>query len=73
MAHEPAKLLLEQAETFPQRMEAVRSALSLGMPLYEIEAYLDWLDSQRPGRPPTAPDDDLPPADSGEASSSPNT
>ncbi len=69
MAHETAKQLLAQSETFLQRTEAVRMALSLGMPLNEIEAYLDWLDSMRPGRPPIAPDGDLPSADSGEASS----
>ncbi len=68
MAHETAKQLLEHAETFLQRTEAVRTALVLGMPLNEIEAYLDWLDSMRPGRPPDAPDD-FPPADSGQASS----
>jgi hypothetical protein len=45
MAHEVAKLLLEHAGTFLERTEAVKSALSLGMPLDEIEAYFDWLDS----------------------------
>ena len=48
MAHEAAKLLLQQAESNEQRTEAVRAALALGMPLSEIEAYLDWLDSARP-------------------------
>jgi hypothetical protein len=47
MAHEIAKLLLEHAGTFLERTEAVRSALKLGMPLSEIEAYLDWLDALR--------------------------
>ena len=47
MAHEIAKLLLEHAETFLERTEAIKSALSLGMPLNEIEEYLDWLDSVR--------------------------
>ena len=47
MAHEIAKLLLEQAETFLGRTEAVETALSLGMPLQEIETYLDWLDHVR--------------------------
>ncbi len=45
MSHEIAKLLLEHAGSFLERREAVRTALSLGMPLHEIEAYLDWLDS----------------------------
>jgi DNA-binding transcriptional MerR regulator len=47
MAHEIAKLLLEHAETFLERTEAIKSALSLGMPLNEIEEYLDWLDTVR--------------------------
>ena len=47
MAHEVAKLLLEHAGTFLERAEAIKSALNLGMPLEEIEAYLDWLDLLR--------------------------
>jgi len=47
MAHEIAKLLLEKAGTFLERTEAIRAALGLGMPLDEIESYLDWLDSVR--------------------------
>ena len=43
-SHQVAKLILEQAGTFLERTEAVRSALQLGMPLNEIEEYLDWLD-----------------------------
>jgi len=49
MPHQIAKLLLEQAGNFLERSEAVRTALSLGMPLNEIEEYLDWLDAVRPG------------------------
>jgi hypothetical protein len=49
MAHEIAKLMLEHAETFLGRTEAVETALSLGMPLQEIESYLDWLDHVRHG------------------------
>ncbi len=45
MAHEIAKLLLEKAGTFLERTEAIQTALSLGMPLHEIEEYLDWVDS----------------------------
>lgn len=45
MAHKIAKLILEQAKTFLSRKEAVNAAIELGMPLEEIEAYLDWLDS----------------------------
>ena len=47
MAHEIAKLMLEHAGTFLERAEAIRTALSLGMPLHEIEEYLDWLDATR--------------------------
>ncbi len=47
MAHEIAKLMLEHAGTFLERTEAIRTALSLGMPLREIEEYLDWLDATR--------------------------
>jgi DNA-binding transcriptional MerR regulator len=61
MAHEIAKLLLEHAETFLGRTEAIETALSLGMPLQEIETYLDWLDqmqvvrkrSESPENPPS--------------------
>ena len=44
MAHEIAKLLLEHADTLIERGEAVETAMYLGMPLHEIEEYLDWLD-----------------------------
>jgi hypothetical protein len=47
VAHEIAKLMLEHAGTFLERTEAVRVAVSLGMPLREIEEYLDWLDATR--------------------------
>jgi hypothetical protein len=54
MAHEIAKLLLEQADTFLDRTKAVETAMSLGMPFNEIEEYLDWLDQTRDiRRPPT--------------------
>jgi DNA-binding transcriptional MerR regulator len=52
MAHEIAKLLLEHAETFLGRTEAIEKALSLGMPLQEIESYLDWLDQVQLSRNP---------------------
>ncbi len=44
MEHEIAKLMLECAGTFLERAEAVENARHLGMPLREIEEYLDWLD-----------------------------
>ena len=72
MAHQIAKLLLEHAGTFLEREEAVRSALSLGMPLNEIEAYLDWIDSLRPSASLGSPkgEVDNPPSVSKPASSS---
>ena len=45
MGHEIAKLLLEHSRTFLERKQAIKSAMALGMPLNEIEQYLDWLDS----------------------------
>lgn len=47
MAHKIARLLLEHADTFLERTEAVETALYLGMPLQEIEEYLDWLDMMK--------------------------
>ena len=44
MVHEIPKLVLEQADTFLSRQEAIKTALDMGMPLNEIEDYLDWLD-----------------------------
>ncbi len=43
MTHHVAKLLLRHADTFLERSEAVKTAFDLGMPLVEIEAYLDGL------------------------------
>jgi hypothetical protein len=51
MAHEIAKLLLEHSETFIERTQAVKTALGMGMPLNEIEDYLDWLDTLRAQKP----------------------
>jgi len=48
MAHKIAKLLLEHAGTFLERTKAIETALYLGMPLHEIEEYLDWLENVRP-------------------------
>lgn len=64
--HEIAKLILEHAETLCEREDAVRHALFLGMPLNEIEAYLDWLDIARKISPRSPPPEDAegePPAD----------
>ena len=69
MSHEIAKLLLEHAETFLERTEAIKSALALGMPLEEIEDYLDWLDAVR-GHGPSATEGQAPPP-SGDSASQP--
>ena len=50
MVHEIAKRRLEQADTFLERTKAIEAALDLGMPLHEIEEYLDWLDMLRSRR-----------------------
>ena len=62
MAHEIAKLMLEHAGTFLERAEAVRVAISLGMPLNQIESYLDWLDATRGPLPP-GPEEEEPTVD----------
>ena len=56
--HEIAKLILEHAETLCEREDAVRHALFLGMPLNEIEAYLDWLEFVRKETPRPPPTED---------------
>jgi len=43
MANEKAKLLLENSSDYFERISAIQSALQLGMPMEEIEDYLDWL------------------------------
>ncbi|MBN2294087.1 MAG: hypothetical protein JXM70_16795 [Pirellulales bacterium] len=45
MVHKIAKLILEHADSFLERTEAIDVALSLGMTLDEIQDYLDWIDS----------------------------
>lgn len=44
MNHAVAKGVLEHAATPQERTEAVEAAQHLGMPLCEIEEYLDWID-----------------------------
>ena len=46
MSHEIAKLLLEHSGIL-ERSKAIQEALNLGMPLHEIEEYLDWIDSMK--------------------------
>ena len=50
VVHEIAKRRLEQADTFLERTKAIEAAMDLGMPLHEIEEYLDWLDMLRSRR-----------------------
>ena len=50
--YEIAKLILEHADSIGERSDAIRTALFLGMPLNEIEAYLDWLEVVRGNKPP---------------------
>lgn len=54
MGYELPKRLLRQASTFELRQKAIRAAMGLGMPLSEIEEYLDWLDTQPQSEPPPA-------------------
>lgn len=45
MAHEKAKLLLETSnDDYIEHIVAVQTAMQMGMPMEEIEEYLDWLD-----------------------------
>ena len=50
MVHKIAKLILEHADSFLERAEAIDVALSLGMTLDEIQEYLDWVDSVHGGK-----------------------
>jgi hypothetical protein len=47
MTHEKAKRLLEGAASLDERADAIEAALDMGMPLNEIEQFLDWLDVMR--------------------------
>jgi hypothetical protein len=51
VAYEIAKLMLERGGSLFEREEAVRVAVYLGMPLEQVEEYLDWLECV----PPTCP------------------
>jgi hypothetical protein len=67
MAHEIAKLVLEHSETFVERSQAIKTALSMGMPLNEIEEYLDWLAIVRARRPADGKGSNSPPAESSDS------
>ncbi len=52
MAEQDPKSLLREASTPEARQRAVAAALDLGMPLSQIEEYLDWLDAMgHPAKP----------------------
>ena len=61
MTHKIAKLNLAHAGTFADRTKAVETAVSLGMPLSEIEEYLDWLEMAKANEPSEAPSEDSAP------------
>lgn len=63
MAHEIAKLLLEHAQDLAERTEAVAAAMRMGMPLREIEEYLDWLDQLNRTKPSGEPSSEDKPRD----------
>jgi hypothetical protein len=53
MVHQGAKETLLRAGTPPERAKAVRAAIASGMPLVEIEEFLDYLDAtKKPGEGP---------------------
>ena len=41
------KSTLKHAETTPERIKAIRRAISLGAIIHDVEQYLDYLDSRR--------------------------
>ena len=47
MNREEAQQRLSDAGTPQERVAAIKAALSAGIPLNEIEQYLDWLDNAR--------------------------
>lgn len=63
MAHEIAKLLLEHAGTAIERGKAIETAVRLGMPLQEIDQYLEWLCLVRREAVDGAKGTDRPPSD----------
>jgi DNA-binding transcriptional MerR regulator len=46
MSQQKAKQLLNGARTLIERENAIQSAINLGMPIHEIQEYLDWLEMQ---------------------------
>ena len=48
MTYETAKLLLGLAGSAADRQESIRGAMVVGMPLSQIEEYVDWLEWEWP-------------------------
>jgi hypothetical protein len=59
MSHKVFKLNLQRADTHADRVKAVETALSMGMPLSEIEECLDWLERVRANQPRQIPVENL--------------
>ncbi len=51
MSHEIPKLLLSHTVSPAELDAAIKRAIELGMPLHEVEEFLDWLDVNRPQDP----------------------
>jgi hypothetical protein len=58
MSHKLAKLLLSQAISTTEVEEAIKQAIELGMPMHEIQEYLDWVDATgiRPNKKTSQPE-----------------
>jgi hypothetical protein len=55
MAQKDAKLILQRADTFADRVKAIETAVSMGMPLSEIEECLDRLERVQAKQPSQVP------------------
>jgi hypothetical protein len=60
MVQKDAKLILQRADTFADRVKAIETAVSMGMPLSEIEECLDWLERVKANQPSQVPAETLP-------------
>ena len=55
MVQKDAKLILQRADTFADRVKAIETAVSMGMPLSEIEECLDRLERVQAKQPSQVP------------------
>ena len=60
MVQKDAKLILQRADTFVDRVKAVETAVSMGVPLSEIEECLDWLEGVKANQPSQVPAENPP-------------